>query len=58
MKILKNKKSEEGATGLTWSLILGLIVAAAVLTFVVLWWRGLLDYGAKAIKDFFRNLFR
>lgn len=57
MKLLKSKKSEEGAAGMTWSFIIGLVICAALIIFVALWYTGLLGYGANLIKSAFRSLF-
>lgn len=56
MNIIKNKKAEEGATGTTGSLIIALIIIAALIIFVALWWSGLFSYTVKIVKSFFQSL--
>ena len=51
-----NKKAEEGATGATGSLIIALIIMAALIIFVALWWSGLFSYTVKIGKSFFKSI--
>jgi len=52
MKLLKNKKSQEG-TGLPLSHIIGFIILFALLVFVLFWYSSLGDKIIGLLKSFF-----
>ena len=53
MKIIKNKKAQEGAGSMTFAQIVGFLIAFALLIFALLWYGGMRDTIIAILKNIF-----
>lgn len=52
-KLIKNKKSQEGAGSMTFGEIIGWIILAALVIFIIFWYSGLSNQITQLLKSIF-----